>query len=254
MAALATVFIVVTVSLLISRVATVALALTGMSKEAARFQARSALSGVGFTTSEAEAVVTHPVRRRIAMLLMLIGSAGIVTAVATLMLSFTGTTATQASTRVLVLGAGLLALLFLSRSRVVDRWLSAVIAAGLNRWTDIQSRDYAELLHLSGTYGVLELAVRDGDWLANRTLGELSLRDEGVAVLGIERQNGQYVGAPGWSTEVHPGDTLIIYGAKEQVCEIDRRPRGEAGQLAHEQAVAERRALEARQMTPAPPS
>ena len=35
---------------------------TGTSSELARFQARSAFTGVGFTTSEAESVVLHPVR------------------------------------------------------------------------------------------------------------------------------------------------------------------------------------------------
>ena len=63
MVAIATVVVVMLVSLLITRVATVALTLTGLSREAARCQARSALSGTGFTTPEA--VVAHLVRRRI---------------------------------------------------------------------------------------------------------------------------------------------------------------------------------------------
>jgi len=33
---------------------------TGLSRESARFQARSALTGGGFTTTESEAVVRHP--------------------------------------------------------------------------------------------------------------------------------------------------------------------------------------------------
>ncbi|HWH13902.1 MAG TPA: hypothetical protein VNT51_04095 [Miltoncostaeaceae bacterium] len=59
MIALASVFVVVIVSLLVTRVATVLLTATGLSREVARFQARSALSGVGFTTGEAESVVNH---------------------------------------------------------------------------------------------------------------------------------------------------------------------------------------------------
>ena len=239
MVAVFTVFIVLVVSLLISRVATVALSLTGMSREAARFQARSALSGVGFTTTEAESVVNHPVRRRIVLLLMLVGSAGIVTAVATLMLSFVGTTTAQVQTRLLALAAGLLAILIVSRSAVVDRWLSRTIAAGLRRWTDLETRDYAELLRLSRDFGVLELAIQAEDWVANRTLSELSLRDEGVAVLGVERAGGGYVAAPGWSTEVRPGDTLIVYGPTTRICEIDHRPRGAEGDESHRRAVEE---------------
>ena len=52
-------------SLVITRIATTALSLTGLSWEAAKFQARSAFTGTGFTTSEAERVVDHPVRRRV---------------------------------------------------------------------------------------------------------------------------------------------------------------------------------------------
>ena len=45
----------------LTRIATVALQLTGLSKANARFQARSAFTGVGYTTSEAEDTVNHPV-------------------------------------------------------------------------------------------------------------------------------------------------------------------------------------------------
>lgn len=70
--------IVISLSILLTRIATVALTLTGLSREAARFQARSALTGTGFTTAEAEKAVGHPVRRRIILFLMLLGNAGIV--------------------------------------------------------------------------------------------------------------------------------------------------------------------------------
>jgi Trk K+ transport system NAD-binding subunit len=47
--------------------------------------------------------------------------------------------------------------------------------------------DYAALLDVAGDYAVLELAVRTGEWIEGRTLRELGLRDEGIAVLGIQR-------------------------------------------------------------------
>ena len=162
MAALASVLVVSIVSLLITRVATVALVTTGMSREAARFQARSALSGVGFTTTEAEDVVGHPVRRRIVMALMLVGSAGIATAVAALAVSFVNADRAEAFTRLGVLAAGLVVLLVVARSRWVDQRLSRVIAHGLERWTDLPARDYANLLHLRDDYVVRELAVCEG--------------------------------------------------------------------------------------------
>ena len=50
----------VTVSVLVGRVATQAFEITGLSREAVTFQARSALTGTGFTTRQAESVVDHP--------------------------------------------------------------------------------------------------------------------------------------------------------------------------------------------------
>ncbi len=69
--AIVSLLFVIAISMFITRLAAMALILTGMSHESAIFQARSALAGVGFTTKEAESVVNHPVRRRIIMLLML---------------------------------------------------------------------------------------------------------------------------------------------------------------------------------------
>ncbi|HKI92591.1 MAG TPA: hypothetical protein VJ986_09840 [Gaiellaceae bacterium] len=90
----------------------------------------------------------------------------------------------------LVVVLGLTFLFAVARSRWVDRRLSPLIARLLSRWTDLELRDYAGLLELEHGYRVLELAVRSGDWVAHRTLGELELRDEGIVVLGIHRARG----------------------------------------------------------------
>ncbi len=88
MIAVGSLILVLLLSLIVVRIAAEALILTGMSREAARFQARSAWTGTGFTTAEAEQVVSHPVRRQIVSTLMFLRSAGLVTAASTLMLSF----------------------------------------------------------------------------------------------------------------------------------------------------------------------
>jgi hypothetical protein len=79
---------VLSLSLIVTRIAAIALTYTGLSCQAASFQARSAFTGTGFTTREAEKVVDHPVRRRIIMLLMVVRSAGMVIIVISLIFSF----------------------------------------------------------------------------------------------------------------------------------------------------------------------
>lgn len=243
MVAIATVVVVMLVSLLITRVATVALTLTGLSRDAARFQARSALSGTGFTTSEAEAVVAHPVRRRIVATLMLIGSAGLVTVIATLMLSFTDAGGSQALHRIGALIGGLICVWLLARSAWVDRRLSWLIAKILARWTDLDARDYGALLHLADHYGVGEVLVREEDWLAERTLGELGLRDEGVVVLGLTLADGAWIGSPTFDVQIRSGERVVAYGPMEQLRDLDHRPRGPEGDSAHEAAVQAHRRL-----------
>ena len=77
MVALIPLFVIITLSIIIVRIGAVALAMTGVSKDLAVFQAQFAFSGVGFTTNKSESVVKHPVRRRIIRLLMLMGNAGL---------------------------------------------------------------------------------------------------------------------------------------------------------------------------------
>jgi hypothetical protein len=241
-----TVFIVIVLSMLVGRVATIALTLTGMSREAARFQARSAMTGAGYTTAESEAVVNHPLRRRIVMKLMLIGSAGIVTVIASVMLTFVRAGAgdgANSTLTLLALVAGTLGLLLLMRLRPVDRAVSRVIRLVLRRFTDLDVRDYAALLEIHGGYAVSELQVDGSDWIADHTLGELRLNDEGVIVLGVQRVDGRYVGAPDGTTRIQPGDVLVIYGHGDRIGELDVRERGWSGDVSHLRATREHASL-----------
>jgi TrkA-C domain len=242
--AIVTVLAVVIASLLITRVGAVALMLTGMSRESSRFQARSAFFGVGFTTAEAEAVVSHPVRRRIIAWLILLGNAGVISVLGTLVISFSG----QDENRLLraaVLAAGLVLLALLGASRPVDRMLTRLIRRALGRWTDLDVRDYSAVLELEGGYTVAELLVEESDWIAGRRLAEVTLRDEGVVVLGVHRGGGAYIGAPDGDTIVRAGDVLTVYGREERVRELDRRAHGDEGDAAHAAAVHEQEELEA---------
>ncbi|HVL57066.1 MAG TPA: TrkA C-terminal domain-containing protein, partial [Burkholderiaceae bacterium] len=213
MIAIATLLAVLFLSLIVVRVAAEALVLTGISRESASFQARSAWTGTGFTTSESEQIVNHPVRRRIVSALMFARSAGLVTAATTLMLSFvTVEDRTDGWLRVAILVGGLAALWLVARSHWIGVWMSRVIAWTLKRYTDLDTRDYVGLLHLAGEYAVMELKVQPGSWIAGHTLGELRLPDEGVLVLGISHANGTYVGAPRGDEVAEPGDVLLLYG------------------------------------------
>lgn len=128
MIAAITLFLVVALSALITKVATIALMHTGLSTQSARFQARSAYTGAGFTTSESEKIMNHPVRRKIIFNLMLIGNAGIVTVMSSLILTFVlpNTLASKLyGLLIVVFGMGFL--WWAIKSKWVDRGLSKII-------------------------------------------------------------------------------------------------------------------------------
>jgi hypothetical protein len=239
MLAILSLLLVLTMSLLVTRIATTALALTGLSRQTARFQARSAFTGVGFTTTESERVVAHPLRRRILMILMLLGNAGVVTAVASLLVAFLGAGEDAPGwMRFALLAGGLAALWFASASRAVDRWLSRLITWALERWTDLDVRDYAGLLHLGGDYTVSEFFVDANEtWITGRTLADLGLREEGVLCLAVERRDGTFLGAPQADTTIEVGDMLLLYGRSEAVADLADRHRGFGGWERHREAI-----------------
>jgi hypothetical protein len=231
--AVVTLVVIVTLGLLVTRVATVALTMTGMSLEQARFQARSAFTGTGFTTSEAEAVVGHPARRRIVMVLMLVSGAGAVSVIGTLILSFAGVdSAAGGLERAAAIIGALVALLLLFRSGPVDRALRRVIERVLRRITDFDVRDYAALLHLRGQWRVAQLPVGEDDWIAANPLGDLRLPEEGVAVLGVERAEGTWIGAPSEDFQLQVGDVVVLYGRQTMLEDIAARAHGEEGEQA----------------------
>lgn len=220
MVAAASVLFILSASLLITRIATVALQLTGLSKANARFQARSAFTGVGYTTSEAERVVSHPVRRRIVMLLMLLGNVGLISLMSTVVVSFLAADESRLWPRASLLAGGFLLLSVVANSKWIDRRLSSVISWALSRWTDLDTRDYVNLLHLADGYGVTEVMVQRGGLLDSTSVVDAGLQKTGLQVLGVQRVDGSYEGAPSADSILKPGDLVFLYGRNREVSEF----------------------------------
>lgn len=232
MRALISLIIVLSLSLLIVRIGTVALVMTGLSKDVASFQATSAFSGVGFTTEESEQAVAYPSRRKAIRTLAILGNIGAITAVASLILTFTRPVGQTRRLAVLISVA--LLLIVISRSRWFNYLLTPIIERGLDYATSIEIQDYTSLLRLHQDYSVADLSVSEGDWLASEEIADLALLDEGILILGIRRRDGTYIGAPSSDTRIRPGDTVVAYGRTDRLRELSDRSEGD--RTAHEEA------------------
>ncbi len=250
MIAVASLLVIVVIITLVGRLGALGLVATGLPVEVARFQARSLLTGVGFTTGESETIINHPTRRRIAMILMLVGNAGLVTILASVILSFvTSGGTTDILLRLGILLGGLTILLVAASNQTVERAISRLLSRLLTRYSDFDLLDFHHLMQLSADYAISELAVEPGDWLADRTLLDLDLPDEGVLVLAVNRADGGFIGAPRGSTVIHPYDEVVLYGRSSVLTDLAKRPATPEGDQAHTAAVAEQEVILTEQQT-----
>ncbi len=241
--------IILTLSILITYIATIALNHTGLSKESAKFQARSAFTGVGFTTNESEKIVGHPVRRRIILTLMLIGNAGIISAIASLLLTFmeTAKNGIPLYYKLSILIGSIAVLWLITRSKNLEKGITFLINKALKRFTSLNVRDYVDILHLSVEYEVTSLHVEKNDWIANKKIKNCNLRKEGINIVGIKRSDGSYLGIVSGDTNIEPGDNLILYGRETALKNLDKRKKGSKGDSEHHKAVYEQEAEKAKQ-------
>jgi len=233
-------FVIVTLSALITRIAAIALAHTGLSTQSARFQARSAYTGTGFSTIESEKIMNHPVRRKIIFNLMLIGNAGIVTVMSSLILTFV--LPDTLSSKLYGLGIvclGMAILWWAVKSDVVDRALSGLINRMLKRYTDLDIQDYASVLHLKDDYKISEKRINPGDWMCNQTLKQLNLREEGITILGVDRKDSPYFGSPSGGFKLLTHDVITIYGKADGIKNLYNRKKGFKAEIEHQRYVNE---------------
>jgi hypothetical protein len=211
--------IAIVISMLIVRAGAIALMMTGMSFDKAKFQALSAFSGTGFTTREAERVVNNAQRRKIVSWLMILGNAGIVTVIVTATSSFAMVRGFEIGLNVLVLVGGLALILVVVRhTPFVQHW--EAFAQGRLARLKIFEEDTTidELLHITEGYGVVRIQLLESSPFIGQTLTEINAGLEHSFVLGIERDK-QWQPTPRLTRKLMADDYLVIYGKLEDLAE-----------------------------------
>jgi len=169
---------------------------------------------------------------------MIIGNAGIVTVMSSLILTFVlPDTLSSKLYGLLVVVIGMLILWWAVHSDVVDRALSKVINKMLTRYTDLEIQDYAAVLHLKDSYKISEKKIDETDWMCNQTLQQLKLRQEGITILGVERKDEPYFGSPSGSFELLPNDNVTVYGKANAIKSVFQRKRDSRANQEHKENV-----------------
>jgi hypothetical protein len=200
----AIVIIFVAVWLLFVWIGSVALERTGLERSSARFQSLSALSGTGFTTSQAEKVVNHQTRRRIVSFLIILGNTGSVTFIVLMVLALR-TGFFRPIMALVVLGLIVIAVsLLASRLRLLN-WVTNLATGGGRSGTAVQ------VWHQGSGYSLVEVRLGQRHALVGRALKQM---EADVQVLFIERADGVWA-KPTPDDVLRVGDRLLCYGPSE---------------------------------------
>lgn len=191
----------------------------GLSPEAARFEARSALTGSGYTTAESETVVRDSASRRVVSALFIVGFVGPVTVLGLLGLGFLLPSSENHELRLVVLlgllaGVGLLERIGVVRR--VGRWPARAVAERVFR------ARVTDTWMLVGGHAIASLEVSPESELADRPIGDLFV-DRDITVLSIRRNElGTPLDVPNPTrTELtKAGDRLIVFGSVTDLADL----------------------------------
>ncbi|MCE9519377.1 MAG: TrkA C-terminal domain-containing protein [Verrucomicrobia bacterium] len=206
-------FAITVISLLIIRIGSTALMMTGLSWDTASFQSYSAFFGVGFTTKEAEMVVNHPVRRRIIRDLILAGNIGLTSGMVTLIVTvLQEKNWLNPLTAIGAIVGTIVVLLLLFKIGIFQRLLDHVIQRALEKAGLVRALDYELLLRIQSGFCVSEIEILPKTCLAGLMLKVTRPADWGVLIMAISRDGKVMDGIPGPRTVVQSGDVVTAYG------------------------------------------
>ena len=201
--------------LLILWTGSIAFEATGLERSKSRFQALSALTGTGFTTSQAEAIVEHPKRRRVAGYLIFIGNTGIAAFIVLLVL-YARSGITAPSMVLVGIVVGVLVLIgLLIWLKVIDG-LTGLILRLAGKGQPASSTAVRTLVRQSDDYAVVRLTVAQKSALAGSKLKDSLLEQGTISVLSLERQDGM-VPHPKPDEMISEGDRILCYGKTDEI-------------------------------------
>ncbi len=185
--------------------------LTGLDLNKARFQVISILTHTGFTTRESELIAQHPMRRRIASMLMIISYVAQITLIGLL---FDMLYSNERGMLVMLIAAIAILAVFtaVSGSRFIKEKFDYVAEKILSKkLKSIHHNQIEKILNLSAEYSIYEFIVDTRSPMCERTLREVRLMDDYMQILKIDR-GAEVLDFPNADTRILAGDRLIVYG------------------------------------------
>lgn len=204
---------------LLIEVLSIVFKMTGLELSKSRFQIISILTHTGFTTRESELIVQHPVRHRIASLLMIISYVTQASLI-TLLFDMLYNNGDGLLSTFVIIVATLLFIIVVSRNKYItnkfDRLTERILSKSIKKTSE---NHIDRILNLSPNFSVYELVIEENSPMCNKTLREARLKDNFIQVLKIDKGH-KVLDFPTADTVITEGDRMIVYGKIDSIIEI----------------------------------
>ncbi len=217
----------IALSAIIIRIGAIALSITGVPLSQAGFQAMSAYTGTGFTTQESELVLSNPQRRRIIKILIIIGTAGVMTTVATLAGTMVATSQLEQilhtpqylkwlpiSPNIIIIALFLVFLYgvyYLLNRPSTSRLFHVVVTNWFLSKEMVMPAHYEELSVDSSGYGVVQIDIHVENPIVGKTIEQTHLYHKKITILSLIRR-GEVMNYPDKTCRIDSGNQILCYG------------------------------------------
>lgn len=197
--------------------------LSGLTKEQARFQVTSLLTGTGFTTAESEKMLATKKRKRVTRDIMIISYIFNISIISTLVTIFTSSQGSNMYDLLigLVLSIIIIILLFFSRRvnkirKFIDKGIRNIVGfLFYKKQNQITIYDYYDKKILA------EVKLNEiPKLLENKNIGELNLKDKyNICILSIKRKN-KVITKITSGTKLYKKDLVLMIGNKNIIDKV----------------------------------
>ncbi|MGD9909709.1 MAG: TrkA C-terminal domain-containing protein [Candidatus Izemoplasmatales bacterium] len=204
---------------------TVLFRLTGMSKNKSRFQVISLFTNSGYTTQEAELIVNHQMRRRLATTTMLLGYALNVTVISVL-INIIMTLGSSSSTKdvwmfLIYFGGFILLVYLLAKVKIFDNFIQKMIRAVAISLMYKRNENIIEVIDHYSDFTIAEISIKKlPEQCRGIPLKENGMKSNyGLQVLAIKRKSLVLDEVDG-DTIINEDDIIIVSGKLAKMKEL----------------------------------
>lgn len=191
--------------------------LTGLKTEVSRFQVISMMTGTGFTTGESELILGHPIRRKLAIFLILFGAFSL----AVIISSISNFLADDLRLKEILSGAGAVLLIFaVLKLACIQTLLSTLLTKKMKQHVKLGDLPIHDVFLTEKEDYLLNLHIYPESCLVSNTLNHMIKDHEQLEFVVLFIKRGELkVRKNIYHTEIHEGDQLLLFGDKKVIFE-----------------------------------